>query len=97
VYRRRRRVVGALVAVILVALGVGAQAAVGGPSGGPASAAGTGSIGVQSRSVLVRPGDSLWAIAAEHHGDVDIRHYLDALIELNDGTVIHVGQLVTLP
>jgi hypothetical protein len=48
-------------------------------------------------SVRVDAGDSLWAIAEAHHGSVPIRRYLDALIDLNGGTVIEVGQLVRLP
>jgi len=48
-------------------------------------------------SVRAAAGDSLWSIAEQHHGDVAITRYLDALIGLNGGTVVEVGQLVRLP
>jgi len=96
VYRRRRRMVGLVVAVAVTVLSLGAQAALTDPGSGPASAAGIGTATL-SRSVRAEAGDSLWSIADEHHGDVDITRYLDKLIELNDGTGIQAGQLVRLP
>jgi len=42
-------------------------------------------------------GDTLWSIAAAHHGDVDHDRYLDALIRKNGGVDIRVGQVVWLP
>lgn len=48
-------------------------------------------------TVVARPGDTLWSVAAEHRGDVGIRRYLDALIDLNGGPSIQAGQRVVLP
>jgi hypothetical protein len=69
-----------------------------GPGGVPASAAGAGTEPVGSGMVVrAHPGDSLWSIAEEHHGEIAIRRYVEALIDLNGGTGIEVGQLVRLP
>ena len=46
---------------------------------------------------MARAGDSLWSIARANHGDVSIDRYVDALIDLNGGTAIAVGQAVHLP
>lgn len=48
-------------------------------------------------SVVARPGDTLWSIAAEHRGQVSIRRYVDALIDLNGGPEIQAGQRIVLP
>jgi hypothetical protein len=88
--------VGLAVAIAVTVLSLGVQAALTDPGSGPASAAG---IGTATASLTVRAerGDSLWSIADEFHGDVDITRYLDKLIELNGGTSIEAGQLVRLP
>ena len=50
------------------------------------------------QTVKVDAGDTLWAIAERHHGDVPIQRYVDRLVELNGGTTaIAAGQLVRLP
>ena len=83
------------------AVGTGALAAstlLTGPGGVPASAAGAGTEPVgHPMSVRVEAGDSLWSIAEVHRGTVPIARYVEALIDLNGGTVIEAGQLVRLP
>ena len=96
VYRRRRRIVGVAVAIAVTVLTLGAQATFTGSGSGPASAAGAGAV-VPERTVRVRSGDSLWTIAEDHRGAVEINRYIDKLVELNGGTTIHVGQFVRLP
>ncbi len=97
VYRRRRRVVGLVVAIAVIVLSLGVQAALlTDPGSGPASAAGIGTA-TAPRSVRAQPGDSLWSIAEANHGSVDLTRYLDKLIDLNGGTGIEAGQLVQLP
>jgi hypothetical protein len=96
VYRRRRRVVGIAVAIAVTVLTLGAQATFTGSGRGPASAAGAGAVAPE-RTVRAMPGDSLWIIAEEHRGEVDINRYIDKLVDLNGGTSIEVGQLVRLP
>ena len=70
------------------------------PGGDPASASGgvpaNNAVDVPSTHVA-EPGDSLWSIAVEHHGAADLDRYLDAVIRLNGGTAIQVGQAVLLP
>ena len=96
IYRRRRRVVGLVVAIAVIMLTLGVQAALTDPGSGPASAAGIGTA-TAPRSVRAQPGDSLWSIAEANHGSVDLTRYLDKLIDLNGGTGIEAGQLVQLP
>ena len=96
VYRRRRRVVGLAVAIAVTVLTLGAQATFTDSGSGPASAAGVGAVAPE-RTVRAMPGDSLWTIAEEHRGDVEINRYIDTLVDLNGGTTIQVGQLVRLP
>lgn len=96
VYRRRRRRLGVVVASAVTVLTLGAQATITGSGRGPAAAAGVG-VAAPERTVRATAGESLWTIAEEHRGDVDINRYIDELVELNGGTSIQVGQLVRLP
>ncbi len=96
VVQRRRAFAAVLVAAVLSLLGLGAHGVLTDPGGGPASAAGVGQVNATVK-VVAQPGDSLWSIAERHHGDIGLRRYLDALIDLNGGTAIQVGQAVRLP
>lgn len=94
---RRRSWASAIVAGGLSVAGLGVHGVLSGPGDVPASAAGAGPASVV-RTIKAHPGDSLWSIAARHRGDVSIRRYVDALVELNGGsTRIEAGQLVRLP
>ncbi|MFK8026025.1 MAG: LysM peptidoglycan-binding domain-containing protein [Ilumatobacter sp.] len=42
-------------------------------------------------------GDTLWSIAEAHRGTMSRDAYIDALVSLNGGTAIAVGQAVRLP
>ena len=95
-YRRRRLVVGGIMAFLAVSGGLAVNEVLTGASGVTASAAPAGSAPVRS-TVTAQPGDTLWAIARVHHGEIDIDRYLDRLITLNGGTSIQVGQAVVLP
>lgn len=46
---------------------------------------------------VAESGDTLWSIAEHYRGDVARDRYVDALIDLNEGTSIQVGQAVRLP
>ena len=97
-YRRRRAVVGLLLAGVVGGAALVADSVLTGPGGVPASAAGTGTAPARSGMVVrAAAGDSLWSIATAHHGRASITRYVEALIDLNGGTVIRVGQLVRLP
>ncbi len=82
---------------MLVAVGVQLGSGVlSGPGGVPASATGTATAPAHAH-VRAEPGDSLWSIAERYHGDVGLRRYVEALIQLNGGTAITAGELVRLP
>ncbi len=96
VYRRRRMVVGVLLAGVVAAGAVAIPEVLAGPGGVPASA--TGDQPTLSRvTVVARQGDTLWEIAGRHHGSIDFDRYLDALVDLNGGPAIQAGQTVILP
>ena len=93
-----RRTAAVVVALGAVALLVGIIILLAGPGGRPASAFQAEPAFSSTATVHVaRAGDSLWSIAQSNHGDVSIDRYVDALIDLNGGTAIAVGQAVALP
>ena len=99
-----RRAVAAVVAVAVLALfAVGAAAVVGAVAdlgGQRASASEVASAGADSSIVRIhvaQPGDTLWSIADRYRGEVGQGRFVDALIDVNGGTVIQVGQAVRLP
>ena len=85
-----------MVSCVLSTVALAAQGALTGPGGDPASAAGAGTAPAV-RHVRAEAGDSLWSIGERFHGEVDLSRYVDALIDVNGGTAIVVGQLVRLP
>jgi hypothetical protein len=98
-----RRAVAAVIAVLLVAvvaiavsIVAGALADVGGrPAVASDAAAAPASPTV--RIHVTQAGDSLWSIADRYRGEVGQGRFVDALIDLNGGTVIQVGQAIRLP
>jgi LysM repeat protein len=96
-----RRVVAAVLAVVVLAAGavavgvvVGALADLGGrPAAASEVPAGSPTTAVH----VAAPGDTLWAIADRYRGEVGRDRYIDALVSLNGGTSIQVGQAVRLP
>ena len=86
---QRRRLLAALGAVLgaLALLVFLAGAVYGGSSGGV-------------QHVRVRPGDSVWSIAAAQYGDSgDLRARVDEILAANhvQGSVVVPGQVLTLP
>ena len=95
-YRRRRVVVGTVLAVFVAVGAVAAHDVLAGSGGVPASAA--VSLPAQARvHVVAQAGDTLWSIASAHHGEASITRYVDALVDLNGGATIQAGQEVVLP
>ncbi len=90
---------GVLAALIVAAgLLVGIIVLLAGSGGRPASASrAEPAISSSSTVHVAAAGESLWSIAEANHGDVSIDRYVDALIDLNGGTAIDVGQAVRLP
>jgi LysM repeat protein len=97
-----RRAVAAVVAVVVVALlAVVGSALVGALTdlGGQLVAA--SDIAVVSEAAptmhVAQPGDTLWSIAERYRGDVGHGRYVDALVDVNGGAAIQIGQAVRLP
>jgi LysM repeat protein len=95
-YRRRRVVVGTSLAVLVAVGAVTAHDVLAGSGGVPASAAVSQPAQARAR-LTAQAGDTLWSIAAVHHGEISITRYVDALVDLNGGATIHVGQEIILP
>lgn len=97
--RRAAAAVAVVVAVALLAIVgsalVGALADLGGQRVGATD------IAVVSEATptmhVAQPGDTLWSIAEHYRGAVGHSRYVDALVDLNGGAAIQVGQAVRLP
>lgn len=100
-YARRRAVAAAVAVLLVLAVVQLAVVLLAGFGGDPASASGAvpaPPAGSSAPAVHVaRAGDTLWSIATAHRGAVSHDAYVDALIRLNGGTSIQVGQAVRLP
>lgn len=100
-YAVRRAVVTAIVVLSIAAAAVAVSAMAGAVvdvGGRPAAASDidTGTSHGQ-RIHVAQPGDTLWSIAATHRGEIGRERFIDALIDLNGGTRLQVGQAVRLP
>lgn len=97
-----RRLLAAVVALAVLAATVvmagealGALSDLGGrPAAASEVSATPGSVTVSHVAVA---GDTLWSIADRYRGEVDRGRYLEALIDLNHGTDVQIGQAVRLP
>jgi nucleoid-associated protein YgaU len=95
-YRRRRAVVGTVLATIVACGAVVTHDVLAGSGGVPASAA--EGLPAQVRStVTAQPGDTLWSIAHAHRGEIAVSRFVDKLVDLNGGASIRAGQQVVLP
>lgn len=94
----RRRLVAGIVASIALVVGVGALEAAWSSAGGASSVGATPSgVATQAGVHVASPGDTLWSIADTYRGEVDRSAYVTALVRLNGGAGIQVGQAVQLP
>lgn len=101
---RRRRLVALVALVVVVALAIAGVRAL--TSLTSAGATGPEPVGpavtdarrapVAGAEYVVRPGDTLWTIAAEIAPDDDPRAVVDALREANGGAELQVGQRLDL-
>jgi LysM repeat protein len=64
--------------------------------GRPASASDVAATAVV-RIHVAQPGDTMWSIAERYRGDVGHARFVDALIDVNGGTAVQVGQAIRLP
>jgi len=97
----RRRRLGALLLLTTLVLGsrIGLQAALGRTGGGPLATTGASS-GMQpaaTRVWVVRPGDTLWSIAAAVDPNGDVRPLVDRLAAEVGGTSLYPGEMIGIP
>jgi LysM repeat protein len=97
-----RRVVAVMLAVVVVAVlaiaGSALVSAAADVGGRPAVASDIGAVTPAMPAVHVaQPGDTLWSIADRYRGDVGHGRFVDALVDLNGGAAIQIGQAVRLP
>lgn len=101
-FRRRRAVVGGVLAALVAVGAPAAHDVLAGSGGVPASAAeglpalvdGRGDV---PQSVTAQPGDTLWEIAQRYRGEISVTRYVDKLVDLNGGPSLQAGQPVLLP
>ncbi len=102
-YTARRAMAVVLVAMAVALAGfagsamVGALADVGSRPAAASDIAATSPGAPVVRIHVAQPGDTLWSIADRYRGEVGQRRFVDALIDVNGGTAIQVGQAVRLP
>ena len=99
VFLRRRVVALLLMVTCVVAVAVGAQAAlrplVASPGGGASAASG---VTQSAGGYMVQAGDTLWSVAAPSHPrGADVRADRRRLADLNGGPTLTVGQRLALP
>ena len=98
-YLRRRLAAFLLMVTCVVAVAVGAQAAlrplVASPGDGASAVPG---VTQATGGHLVQPGDTLWSVAAAiAPAGSDVRSTVDELAELNGGSSLTVGRRLVLP
>lgn len=104
---RRRRMAALLVSVGLVVVAAQAGVALGGsslaaserrPTSQPGIAPGAPeAVTAGLREVVVRPGDTLWAIAVRISPDEDPRPLVDELMAARDGAPLEPGEVIVVP
>jgi Tfp pilus assembly protein FimV len=90
-----RRRIGALTfgAALVVSVGSVAQHGLADRGDDPASVPTIG----RSVTYIVQPGDTLWSIAQQQYPDSNVSEVVDALVSLNGGASLDIGQQVLLP
>ena len=91
-YRRRRLTVALFLFALVGVIGTAASHSLADRGGDPASVT---SIG-RPLSHVAAAGDTLWSIARLYHGHTELSAYVDALVQLNGGPTIQVGQVIAL-
>lgn len=93
VVRRRRVLLFALALGAVVVAGQAGAALGGSPLGAP----GRSPTPVSSREIVVRPGDTLWAIAERLDPGADPRPVVDELVALNGSAPLLPGETLRAP
>jgi hypothetical protein len=101
VYRRRRAVALALLALGALLAWLSLRALLAGPGGGTLPASGSASIGIMQPAAahvhVVQPGETLWSIVAATGRSGDPRPEVDRLERQLGGRPLQVGQRLVLP
>ena len=101
VYRRRRLLAAGLGFLAIAAVLIVAQLIQAGIGGGPlattGAAAGSGAIRAGATEYVVRPGDTLWSIAAALAPGRDERPLVDQLAHQLGAASLYPGEQITLP
>lgn len=63
----------------------------------PLAAAASSAAASAAPGYIVQPGDTLWSIAARLRGGESQADYVAALVEVNGGASLQVGQVLRLP
>ena len=96
-YRRRRLAAAALALVVVVVAGKAGVALGGSPPLAVSERRPTISTPVAVRTVVVRPGDTLWAIAERAEPGEDPRPLVDELSAARNGAPLVPGESIRLP
>ena len=93
IYLRRRLLLALVFIAVIVAVVASAGNVLANRGGAPASAP-----AVRPATVyVVQPGDTLWSIALRFRGDHSQAGFVDDLVDMNGGSALQVGQVITLP
>jgi nucleoid-associated protein YgaU len=97
--RRGRVVVGMLIGLLVAAMAFLIWFAVAGQAQASSQVGPAGPANAGVSRVVVRPGETLWGIAAKADPDADPRATIDEIIDLNSlrGTAVQVGQVLLIP
>jgi hypothetical protein len=97
--RRGRVVVGVLIGLAVAAVAIAIWFAVAGQAQASSQIGRRVPAGYSVSRVVVRPGETLWAIAAQADPAADPRAVIPEIIDLNSlsGTSLQVGQVLLVP
>ena len=96
IFVRRRLLVSLVLVAIVVVVWLGAGSVLANREGDTASAS-TVRPASSPHVYVARSGDTLWSIAQRFHEQYSQANYLDALISINHGSSVQIGQAITLP
>jgi hypothetical protein len=98
-YAARRALALAILLIAVALSAIASFAAVGPLLGGDGRTASATDVAAATviRIHVAQPGDTMWSIAERYRGDVGHARFVDALIDVNGGTAVQVGQAIRLP
>lgn len=98
VFLRRRLLVSLVLVAVAAVIWLGAGNVLANRGGDPASASTVRpAVAATAQQYVAQPGDTMWSIALRFRGTASQADYLDALLQINGGAALRVGQTLTLP